>query len=261
MAALSRHYPPYEGEEPYLYFAFAEADSEKAGPLLAQLYARGCRVWYGSGKDRSHRLERVKNASLSVVYMSSKAMADADEVKSSALFCQSRGTPVVVIDVVENNELSTGFGADTQHIPALNNPEQLEAALIRTEGFTQSLIGEKRSTIKTPAWKIMLTGLLTAAVVGLGGAYAMGAFAPKDEVIFQNQVIRNAVRNSVGRPITEAAVQKLMVLHLTEVPEKLDELNCLPNLERIEIPEEAVPIFEALTEQYTIVVYGGNGND
>lgn len=60
MAALSRHYPPYEGEEPYLYFAFAEADSEKAGPLLAQLYVRGCRVWYGRGKNRSHRLEREK---------------------------------------------------------------------------------------------------------------------------------------------------------------------------------------------------------
>lgn len=261
MAELSRRYPPYEGEEPYLYFAFAEADSEKAGPLLAQLYARGCRIWYGRGENRPHRLDRIKNASMAVIYMSSKAMTDADEVKSSVLYCQSRGVPVVVIDVVENNELSTGFSQNTQHIPALNNPEQLEAALIRTEGFTQSLIGEKRSTVKTPVWKITLTTFLAAAVVGLGGAYAMGAFAPKDEVIFQNQVIRNAVRYSVGSPITDSGVQELRVLHLTEAPDKLDELNYLPKLERIEIPEEAVPVFESLTERYTIVVYGGNGND
>lgn len=257
MADFTKRYPPYEGDEPYLYYAFCQADSDRAGVLLGQLFVRGCRIWYGSGKSRSQRLERIKNASLAVIFMSAKAMADADEVKSAALFCQSRGTPVIVIDAVENNELSTGFSAETKHVPALNNPAQLEAALIRTEGFSQKLIGQRQKAGKAPVWKAVLAAVLAAGVVGLGSAYAMGAFAPKDEVTIADSVIREAVRRSVGSPITRAAVEQLTQLHLDGMPEMLESLEELPRLERLEIPDSCVQEMAPLIDRYTIVVYGG----
>ena len=41
--------PPYEGAEPYVYCAFAEADAAKIWKLLRPLLERGCRVWYCCG--------------------------------------------------------------------------------------------------------------------------------------------------------------------------------------------------------------------
>ena len=50
-----REFPPYEGDSPYLYFAFAEADSRKVREYLRLLYERGCRVWYSCGKAEAPR--------------------------------------------------------------------------------------------------------------------------------------------------------------------------------------------------------------
>ena len=46
MSKTERRCPPYEGGDPYLYFCFAEKDSEAVFPLLEHLYQRGVRVWY-----------------------------------------------------------------------------------------------------------------------------------------------------------------------------------------------------------------------
>ena len=32
-----KRFPPYEGEEPYLYFAFADADARRVWPVLRAL--------------------------------------------------------------------------------------------------------------------------------------------------------------------------------------------------------------------------------
>ena len=44
-----KYFPPYEGEEPYLYVAFAAADEKKVWKILRPLLERGCRVWYRFG--------------------------------------------------------------------------------------------------------------------------------------------------------------------------------------------------------------------
>ena len=44
-----KQFPPYEGNEPYLFFAFAEQDSGKVWKQMRPLLARGCRIWYSSG--------------------------------------------------------------------------------------------------------------------------------------------------------------------------------------------------------------------
>lgn len=69
MKNWQKRYPPYEGSEPYLYFAFAEADSAKAWQIMRILLERGCRVWYGSGPSGNadellRRQERAEGADL-----------------------------------------------------------------------------------------------------------------------------------------------------------------------------------------------------
>ena len=50
--------PPYEGDQPYLYLAFAEEDSGRVWKLLQPLLARGCRVWYCVGPASDGRTLR-----------------------------------------------------------------------------------------------------------------------------------------------------------------------------------------------------------
>ena len=94
MKASKPPVPPYEGEEPYLYFAFAEADSRKVRRIFRALLERGCRVWYclgpaGSSDELLRRQRRAEGAELTLVYLSDAVCADRDTngfvmVKSSA---------------------------------------------------------------------------------------------------------------------------------------------------------------------------------
>ena len=73
--------PPYEGNQPYLYLAFAEEDSRRVWKLLRPLLARGCRVWYaagaaGSPEELLRRQERAGNATLTAVYLSRAVTED-----------------------------------------------------------------------------------------------------------------------------------------------------------------------------------------
>lgn len=260
MAKVSKNYLPYEGNEPYLYFAFCREDEPKVMPLLERLNRRGCRVWYGAGRDRAHRLERTTHAALVIVFMSAGAMADRDEIKSTALYCQSKGIPVLVIDVVENNDLSTGFSGGTVHTAYRTDPERQEGELLRTGCITQEMIGDLPAQSRAPIWKAVLAVLLAAAVAALGSAWALGFFAPKDEVTFRDAALQEAVRRSAGSPITNEGLETVSILHLTGVPETLEELEQLPNVERIEIPADAVPVFAPLADRYQIVVYERTGS-
>lgn len=260
MAKISKNCLPYEGNEPYLYFAFCQADAPKAVPLLERLNRRGCRVWYGGDRDRAHRLERTSHASLVIIFMSAGAMADQEEIKSTALYCQSKGIPVLVIDVVENNDLSTGFSGGTVHTAYRTDPDRMEGEILRTGCITQEMIGDLPRQTKTPGWKLAIAVLLAAAVAVLGSAWTLGLFAPRDEVVFQDAVIREAVRRSAGSPITREGIEAVSILRLSGVPETLEELEQLPKIERIEIPAEAVLVFTPLVDDYQIVVYGRMGS-
>ena len=84
-----KKYPPYEGGEPYLYFAFAEADAGKAWEIMRLLLERGCRVWYCMGPASSpdevlRRQIRYKGAALTLVYLSDGSCKDPN-TKSNVL--------------------------------------------------------------------------------------------------------------------------------------------------------------------------------
>ena len=49
MKNWQKQYPPYEGGEGYLYFAFADGDAGKVWPVMRTLLQRGVRVWYCGG--------------------------------------------------------------------------------------------------------------------------------------------------------------------------------------------------------------------
>ena len=83
MKNWQKKYPPYEGGEGYLYFAFADGDVGKVWPVMRTLLQRGVRVWYctgpaGSAEELLHRQERARGAALTLLYLTDAAVADKD---------------------------------------------------------------------------------------------------------------------------------------------------------------------------------------
>ncbi len=149
MSKIERRCPPYEGGDPYLYLCFAEKDSEAVFPLLEHLYRRGIRIWYNvestaDMEELNRQQERMNGASLVVLYLTDN-VREAGNKKNTLLYYQQQGKPVISIDTDDgDNELSVGLTGAAKHIDAkvIRDAEELEAALIRTEGFTQELIGD-----------------------------------------------------------------------------------------------------------------------
>ena len=87
--------PPYEGTEPYLYLAFADADAGRIGGLVRLLLKRGLRVWYstgpaGSADELLRRQQRALGAEMTVVYLTD-AMTQDQDGKASILVNQKNG--------------------------------------------------------------------------------------------------------------------------------------------------------------------------
>ncbi len=69
MARFSEVFPPYTGNQPFIFFCFSAADAKRLRPLLERLYERGCRIWYPTGhgdtvaelKRRDGRLHRDRS--------------------------------------------------------------------------------------------------------------------------------------------------------------------------------------------------------
>ena len=272
---LQKRYPVYTGAEQYLFFCFSDADEKRVRPLLERLYARGCRVWYTTGRpanveERRQREERMKSAALSVFYLSDAAREDTD-MKGAALVCQERGAALLCIDADEGDSgLSFGLTEQVRHLKARDyrSAAELEEALVRSEGFSQELIGPDRIAPPSPLKKIALTlaavSVLLLALALLGGRL-FGWFAPpieeSDAVVITDTALRGAVRAAVGGgAITEENVAALTTLRLKELPADEEELRKLPALERLEIPQsEAADSLRLLDEGYTVVLYGGRG--
>ena len=122
MKNWQKRYPPYEGSEPYLYFAFAEADSAKAWQIMRILLERGCRVWYGSGPSGNadellRRQERAEDANLTLLYLTDAACADKD-TKSNILVNQKNGKHILCLDPDgADRRLSMGLYETVPHLP------------------------------------------------------------------------------------------------------------------------------------------------
>ena len=273
--------PPYEGDEPYLYLAFAKADTGKIGKTVQQLLARGCRVWYACGKasgssELIHRQERAAGAALTLVYLSDAACADPD-TKSAVLVNQKFGRPIVCLDPDgTDRRLSMGLREDVPHVPLYKyrKKDELESAIIHSEGFSQEVMGEKPPLWTAGSAPVRLAAALTAAAVliavtGFAGIRFLGWFAhePEDLVGFSDPVILSAVKEVLtGADITEEGAGQITALRMGSLPASWDDLRLLPALTTVELPQEAVAEQSrtdrqagtaALPDGVTIVLYRG----
>lgn len=254
MKNWQKRYPPYEGSEPYLYFAFAEADSAKAWQIMRILLERGCRVWYGSGPSGNadellRRQKRAEDANLTLLYLTDAACADKD-TKSNILVNQKNGKHILCLDPDgADRRLSMGLYETVPHLPLyrLKSRKEIENAVIRAEGFSQEILGEPvrveggGSLGKLTALFCVLAVLLALASF-IGGRY-LRWFQPEvpDEVPFTDPVILSAVRNAArGGAITEELVSEITVLRLSGMPESWEELEKLPALTTVTLPQQAL---------------------
>ena len=276
MKSWQKKLPPYEGDEPYLYFAFAEADEAKAVKILSMLLRRGCRVWYsfgaaGSSQELLRRQTRSGGAAMTVLYLSDAACADAD-TKSNVLVNQKFGRPILCLDPDgTDRRLTMGLREDVPHVPLyrFRGEEEIEDAVVHAEGFSQEILGEQTYTGPSPVlwflfrnltlFFLVLTVLLLA--VGFVGVRWFHWFRAPDEVVFQDPAILAAVRDAAhGGTITRELADGVSVLRFDEAPESWEELSLLPSLERIELPQQAVlDGAELPPDGYVVELSGGKG--
>ena len=269
-----KRFPPYEGEKPYLYLAFAEADAGRVWPVLRVLLERGCRVWYslgpaGSAEELLHRQERSGGAALTLLYLTDAACADAD-TKSSLLVNQNRERPILCLDPDETDRrLAMGLRENIPHLPLyrLRGRGELESALIHAEGFSQEILGEpvkveEGSAAGKLAAVFCALAVLLALAAFAGGRY-LHAFQPeqRDEVSFSDPVIAAALREEArGGAITEELAGRVQVLHFKELPENWEELSGLPALQRIVLPQQALTGEAELPELDVEIELTGGGS-
>lgn len=267
--------PAYRGEEAYVYFCFSSADLKQVRPLMERMYARGTRVWYCLGRprdldEREERRARMNGAALAVLYLSAASREDVD-FKNAALYCQENGVPILCIDADGGDKgLSFGLSTAVRHLDALSyhSAVSLESALVRCEGFSRDLIGEPQR-VRPPLYRraavaIAAASLLLLTLALLGGS-VFGWFEPPvqkdDTVFFENAALRAAVRSAVGGgAITQESAAAVDTLRLKTLPEDGGELDKLPSLTRVEIPQSAAAEAQWLLDGgYTVVLYGGGG--
>lgn len=254
MKNWQKRYPPYEGSEPYLYFAFVEADSAKAWQIMRILLERGCRVWYGSDPSGNadellRRQKRAEGADLTLLYLTDAACADKD-TKSNILVNQKNGKHILCLDPDgADRRLSMGLYETVPHLPLymLKSRKEIENAVIRAEGFSQEILGEP-VRVEGGGSLGKLTALFCVLAVFLALASFIGVrylrwFQPEvpDEVPFTDPVILSAVRNAArGGAITEELVSEITVLRLSGMPESWEELEKLPALTTVTLPQQAL---------------------
>lgn len=267
-----REFTPYEGDDPYLYFAFAEADSRKVREYLRLLYERGCRVWYSRGKadgpeEVLRRQGRYRGAALTLVYLSDEACRDQN-TKSSVLVNQKFDSPILCLDPDGRDRvLAMGLRESVPHIPLyrIRSREELEDAIFHAEGFSQELLGEPVK-IRRDSILPKLSLVLCALAVVLSVLFFTGVresvtdvIQVTDEVELGDPVLLSAVRKAAGGgAVTQELVENLKSVDLSGMPESWDDLALLPSLEEIRIPQEALLGGEPLPEgEYTIILTGG----
>ena len=134
------------------------------GTLVRLLLKRGLRLWYstgpaGSADELLRRQQRALGAEMTVVYLTD-AMTQDQDGKASILVNQKNGRKILCIDRdAADRALTMGLHESVPHLAAWQYPttEDLEEALIRSDGFTQEMFGEPVLIRRSG-----LTGRLTA---------------------------------------------------------------------------------------------------
>ena len=267
-----REFPPYEGDSPYLYFGFAEADSRRVWEYLRLLYERGCRVWYSRGKadgpeEVLRRQARYRGAALTLVYLSDESCRDQN-TKSSVLVNQQFDSPIICLDPDgKDRVLAMGLRESVPHIPLyrIRSKEELEDAIFHSEGFSQELLGEpvkirKASIIPKLSLMFCVLAVVLSVLFFTGVRERVSeVIQVSDEVELSDPVLLSAVRKAAGGgAITQELVETLKAIDLSGMPENWDDLELLPSLEEIRIPQEALLDGAPLPEgEYTIILTGG----
>ena len=264
--------PPYEGTEPYLYLAFADADAGRIGELVRLLKKRGLRIWYstgpaGSAEELLRRQQRALGAEMTVVYLTD-AMTQDQDGKASILVNQKNGRKILCIDRdAAERALTMGLHESVPHLPAWQYPttEDLKEALIRSDGFTQEMFGEpvllKKNGLAgrlTAVLCVFAVLLVLGSVLGLTVFHWFRPAAPQDEVVLTDETIRAAVRTAVGGAVlTEENTSAIEELRLDGLPADWEDLEKLPGLRRIALPQEAVLEADSLPDGNLVVVLTG----
>lgn len=267
MKGWQKNYPPYEGSEPYLYLAFADADSRKVWPVMKSLLKRGCRVWYctgpaGNSRELLRRQERSSGAAWTLLFLTDALTADK-ESKSRIMVNQKDHKPITGLDTDGTSRyLAMDLRESTPMLPLYRckREAQLDEALIRAEGYTQNIIG-KPVRIRN-RWLGRLTGTFLLLAVLLTGScifFSQREIAYEDTVVFADPVIREAARAAAGGgALTPEQLQNIQSLRLTETPESWQDLCMLPGLLQIEMTQQAAAGAKELPlDGYRIVLYGG----
>ena len=256
---------PYTGSEPFLFLCFSDADDARVQPLLRRLVSRGCRVWYASGRaktleEQRDRTERMASADLLILYRT-----------AALLSCQARGCPIISIDMEDGGgELSLGL-TKAQHIPRQKNTADIEETLLRTEGFSQALLGKPQKIQNRPLSGKIAVVLAVAAALLLAAGIVFSVLRshrtppeelPQDTIVFSDQALSDAVRAASGGGIlSEETVSGITKLSLSSLPENPEELRKLPALQTLEFPQSVLlsedERIDRLLESYEIILKGG----
>lgn len=244
---LLKKYPPYEGEDPYIYYCFSPSDTEKAEELLKRLWQRGCRIWYCIGetsdlKLAAYRHERMTGAGLAVVYVSSGLQRDSS--KRNVMFLQSGGTPVIAVDGEAVTNLSLGLREQTPHIDATGGIDYgVESELISSELFSRKYIGVPPEKRLSGGIKAILAGSCTLAAAAC--AFFILSYL-----------------GLTGAPEVTEDSSAVTVITMNEFPEELSDLQQYACLEKIIVPqslaatadEKDEELLRELAGKYTVVI-------
>ena len=267
MANFAELFPPYLGDQPFLYFCFSNSDAGRLRPLFQRLYERGFRIWYPIGNastvaERKERDTRMLKARLVVLYQTKATRMD-HTAKSAVLVCQEKNIPIISIDTDDaESKLSMGLDSRAIHIQA-HGTDALEMALLRADGFSQELIGPANAIQNNRLFRFAYI-IFAVAILLIGAAFLFrqmrkpSIVQTTDTVFFSDEYLTAAVREALGGgPITEDSLRTVTTLSLTVLPNNTDAFALLPNLSRIELDQASANEASALLEQYEIVLKGG----
>ena len=107
MKSFRNKYPPYVGKDPYIFLCYEAADIKIAELILKRLWQRGCRIWYPlPGSSEVENQGMMEHAGL-VLVMNTSQFA-ASKAKRNMMFLQSKGVPIIVVDCIQGDVISTG---------------------------------------------------------------------------------------------------------------------------------------------------------
>ena len=223
----------YKGTDPYICLLFSEKDRANVIPLINALQTRHFRLWYPSNKHskagrQNHYQERLTGASLILFFAGSGAREDIN-VKNDLLYCSGQGMPIISY-TADKGESNLIYGLP-ESVPEVSDEDEL----IRTDGFSTDLIGDKPKPNTTRMIRAA-AALITAAAVVFCLTYGY-------------------YRYRIKKAYNE---QTMTVLHLETLPDDPAELEKYPELKKIVIPQSEAENGKAspYLDRYTVIIKG-----